>query len=105
MLSIDEIARRLEKLEKAVFGAGSKGKKTPRAEGNFKGVAGGVRFLQSKSFFAKKRTAADVKAELEQHSYHYQAAVVQTALNRASAKNGPLTALRENGVKVYVARK
>jgi hypothetical protein len=105
MHSIDEIAKRLEKLEKAVFGNGTKATKTPKADGNFKGIAGGVRFLQTKSFFAKKRTAVEVKTELEQHGYHYQIAAVQTTLNRASVKNGPLTAFRENGVKVYVTRK
>jgi hypothetical protein len=102
MLSIDEVVRRLEKLEKAVFGNGVK---APKAEGNFKGIAGGVRLLQTKSFFTKKRTAVEVKSELEQHGYHYQIAAVQTTLNRASVKNGPLTAFRENGVKVYVVRK
>ena len=102
MLTLDEIARRLEKLEKAVF---EKSARVPKTEGNFKGPAGGVRFLQKELFFAKKRTAAGVKAELERNGYHYQIAAVQTALNRASVKNGPLTAFRENGVKVYVVRK
>ena|ERR1035438_1890625 len=105
MLSIDEIGKRLEKLEKAVFGNGAKASKIPKDEANFKGIAGGVRFLQAKSLFLKKRTAAQVKTELEQHGYHYPIAAVQTALNRASVKNGPLTAFRENGVKVYVVRK
>jgi hypothetical protein len=102
MQSIDEIVKRIEKLEKAVFGNGVK---VPKAEGNFKGIAGGVRFMQKKSFFTKKRTVAEVKTELEQHGYHYQRAVVQTALNRAAVKNGPLTTFQENGVKVYVVRK
>lgn len=102
MQSIDEIVKRLEKLEKAVFGNSAKPSK---AEGNFKGIAGGVRFLRAKSFFAKKRTATEARTELEQNGYHYPIAPVQTALNRASVKNGPLTAFRENGVKVYVVRK
>jgi hypothetical protein len=105
MLSIDEIGKRLEKLEKAVFGSGAKTSRAPKADGGFKGIAGGIRFLQAKSFFAKKRTAAQAKTELEQHGYHYQIAAIQTTLNRAAVRNGPLTAFRENGVKVYVARK
>jgi hypothetical protein len=102
MQPIADIIGRLEKLEKAVFGAGTK---APKTAGDFKGIAGGIRFLQTKSLFTKKRTAAEVRTELEQHGYHYPIAAVQTALNRASVKNGPLTAFRENGVKVYVTRK
>jgi hypothetical protein len=102
MQPIDKIVKRLEKLEKAVFGNGGK---APKAQGNFKGIAGGIRLLQSKLFFTKKHTAVGVKTELEKHGYNYQIAAVQTALNRASVKNGPLTAFRENGVKVYVVRK
>ena len=60
-MEIEEIVKRLEKLEKAVFG---KRKETAKVVGDFSGVAGGVRLLRTKSFFAKRHTAPEVKAEM-----------------------------------------
>jgi hypothetical protein len=102
MQSVEEITKRIVRLEKAVFGGGAR---FVKSEGNFRGIVGGIRLLQTKSFFAKKRTAIQVKAELEQLGYHYSIAAIQTTLNRASVKKGPLTSLREDGKKVYVGRK
>lgn len=99
---LETILKRLDKLEAAVF---SSAQAVPKKLMDFGGAAGGIKFLLKKGFFSKKRAAAEVKQELEQHGYHYAIAVVQTALNRASVKSGPLTSLKESGKKMYVARK
>ncbi len=102
MSQYEEILKRLEKLEKAVFEQGKVAAKKPA---NFAGPSGGIKFLLTKTFFNKKQSAAAVRKELEQNGYHYPIAAVQTALNRASVKGGRLNSLKENGLKVYVARK
>lgn len=101
------IIKRLERLEKEILPKG-KSLVAPikSKESDFTGPKGGILFLISKNFFSKKRGARQVLDELEKNDYiGYRIQVVQTALNRLSKPKGPLTALTDNGVKVYAKRK
>lgn len=103
-----DIIKRIEKLEKAVFGKmeNSKGKnKKPKKEDSFSGPTGGLRFLISKNYFTKKRSLAEVKKEMEKNSYIYSDQAVQMALGRNSKVGGPLVSLKDGGKKAYVERK
>lgn len=98
------IIKRLDRLEKAVFG--SRKKQVEKAkERRFTGPSGGVRLLISKKFFNTGRILGDVKKALAKDDYHYGGAQIQTALNRLSTRKGPLASSTERGKKFYVKRK
>lgn len=104
------IEQRLSRLEKAIFGQQPATKSTPRSKAaakasDFSGATGGVRFLNSKDFFKRKKTFAEVRTALSDHEYHYSAQAVQMALNRLAEERGPLVSLKEGGKKLYVKRK
>ena len=94
----------MDRLEKAVFSSGKKKISTVKQD-EFSGPKGGILFLVSKGFLNKRKTAPEVKSELEKNDYDYRIQVVQTALNRLTKNKGPLTTLSINGKKVYVKRK
>lgn len=98
-----KIIKRLERLEKAVFGG--EGKPSEAAVKGFTGLKGGLRFLISRGFFKAKKSLSACREELQKHGYQYSAAAIQTTLNRLSKRTGPLAAFREGGKKVYVKRK
>jgi len=100
---LKKIIARLDRLEAEVFGR-KRGRAGRKAE-EYKGAKGGILLLVSKNFLAKRRTAQEVKKEMEKDGYDYRIAVVQTALNRLSIKTGPLTVSSEGGKKAYVKRK
>lgn len=103
-----DLKKRLEKLESAVFGNESRKKEAePPSSANksYDGAKGGVLFLIDKEFFEKPTTASQVKISMAEHGYNYRRQVIQTTLNRLSVKNGPLTAMKEGKTKVYARRK
>ncbi len=102
---IKEISSRLDRLERAVFGAGRVRNSAEPTKKSYKGATGGIRLLVVKGFFRQAKTAPAVKNELEKKGYFYRIQVVQTALNRLSGRRGPLSAFEENSRKVYVERK
>lgn len=101
---IKSILSRLDRLEKKIFGSGNK-KATKKRPDEFKGPKGGILLLMSKGFLNKRKTATEVRDELEKNEYDYRIQVVQTALNRLSKNKGSLTTLLVSGKKVYVKRK
>lgn len=104
---IDDIYKRLDKLEKAVFGKKGENITTPsvKKKEGFVGAKGGCQLLISKNYFTKKHKASEVREQLISLNYHYNIQVVQTTLNRLSKKSGPLLSLKESGIKHYVIRK
>ncbi len=97
-----DIYSRIEKIELLITGNKKIEKKDLK---KFSGPKGGVLLLVSKDFFSKKRTANEVKNELDKLEYFYVIQVVQTTLNRLSKKDGCLTSTEENGKKIYMKRK
>jgi hypothetical protein len=102
--ALEEIIRRLERLEKVVFGKGQKPSRKPAAS-SFSGATGGIRSLLSKGFFKKKQGLPEVRAGLSKSGYHYSRQAVNGALNNLARTDGPLVSLQEGGRKVYVERK
>ncbi len=105
--SLTDILRRVEKLERAVFGnssSGGKPKKTTTEE-DFKGATGGLRLMISKGFFDRRCFFNEIETELNKQGYHYSKQAIQTPLSRLSKVGGPLVSLRDGGKKVYVKRK
>jgi hypothetical protein len=93
--------RRVEKLERAVFG----NDKEKIIKPDFKGATGGLRLLLSKGFFDQRRLFSEIETELQNKGYHYSKQAIQTPLNRLSTSNGSLVALRIKGKKLYAKRK
>jgi hypothetical protein len=101
---IINMAKRIEKLEAAVFGLGLKRVVTLK-KNNYKGPTGGIKFLIDKGFLNNKQPLAGIRAKLSENGYHYSIQAAQTALNRLSKLGGPIVALKEGGKKLYVKRK
>jgi hypothetical protein len=102
---IKDILRRLERLEKALSGSASPNRVKNASNKDFVGPSGGIRLLHSKGFFKSKKNVGSVKEALEKEGYHYEAAVIQTALNRLSGRDKLLTSSKVSGKKTYVERK
>ena len=102
---IENILKRLEKLEKSVFATKKQTPEPKEKNQNFSGAKGGVLFLVSKGYFNQRRSAPDAKVELSKNNYNYSIQVAQTTLNRLSKTKGELVALKEGDKKVYVKRK
>jgi hypothetical protein len=102
-ISLDDLTKRIEKLERTVFG-GPNPQKDVRVE-EFKGATGGLRLLLSQGFFDQRRTFAETKAELEKNGYNYSRQAVQTPLTRLSNVGGPLVSLTGKGRNAYAKRK
>jgi hypothetical protein len=100
--SPDDLVKRVEALERAVFGTEPKRRS---AKGNFKGATGALRLLLIKGFFDRRRRFAEIEKEMNSHGYHYSKQAIQTPLNNMSSRSGPLVGLKEKGHKVYVKRK
>lgn len=104
----NSIIKRLDRLERQVFGG--KGKQVLREDKrgrklDFSGPTGGLRFLVSRDFFKTKKNFSDVRVELEKHGYHYSPQAVDVGLRRLSKLKGPLVALKQGGKKFYGERK
>lgn len=103
---IQQIKKRLERLESALFGDKNQEKtKTTSTDKKYVGAKGGILLLIDNNFFQKPQTAPEVKTAIVEKDYIYSIQVVQTTLNRLSTKSGPLTAMKEGKTKVYAKRK
>jgi len=90
-------------------GSSSKGKiersLTPKSN-DYKGLAGGIRFLIGRGFFDNPKSANEVHAELKKEGYYHSLQSVDAALrkNFVSSKK-ILTRVEENKIWKYVLRK
>ncbi len=101
---INDILKRLEKIEQKVFGSNAN-RAEPFSE-NFKGAKGGILLIISEGYFTSKRANDDTIHELAKHGYQYDREVVRKALGRlCKGSNAPLTTFLEEGQRVYVIRK
>lgn len=99
--SLAEAFRRIEKLERAIFGP----TKSRPPKQDFRGATGGLRFLASEGFFSRQRIFSEIENELRKHGYHYSKQAIQTPLNRMSKVGGMLVGMKVKGKKVYARRK
>jgi len=98
---MNDLLRRVEKLELAVFGAG----KAVKVKRSFKGATGGLRLLANDGFFDRGRFFSEIESELRKRGYYYSKQAIQTPLNRMSGLRGPLVSIREKGRKLYAKRR
>ncbi len=98
---LSDLARRVEKLEQAVFGGG----KPKAVKQSFEGATGGLRLLVTDGFFNRARYFSEIETELRKRGYLYSKQAIQTPLNWLSASRGPLVSIRDKGRKVYAKRK
>lgn len=104
-ITLEDFAKRIEKLERAVFGEGKKANKKASRPDDHSGATGGVRLLVEEGFFDQRRNFAEVKIELENRGYHYSPQAVQMPLTRLSRVGGPLVSLTGKGKNAYAKRK
>jgi len=106
-ISVEDLIKRVEKLERAVFVGERKsgGQKKKLVKSDYSGATGGVRLLVDNGFFDRKRSSTEVKIELEKRGYHYSAQAVQMPLMRLSKVGGPLVSLSGEGKIAYAKRK
>jgi hypothetical protein len=99
----NEIIKRIERLEKAVFG--TKDKPVSVISKQYKGATGGIRLLISNGFFDKKKNFGEIRKGLSDKDYTYGPQAIQTPLNKMSKPGGLLVAFKESGKKIYAKRK
>lgn len=105
-ISLQDLATRVEKLERAVFSKRTeKAQKIVSDKNEYSGATGGVRLLAKEGFFDRKRYLGETRTELEKRGYLYSAQAVQMPLTRLSKVGGPLVCLSENGRNAYAKRK
>lgn len=103
----EEFKQRLESLENRVAileGARPKGSKTSNK--NYKGLAGGIRFLIDKNFFTEPKTTKEIMIELKREGYHYTISGVASTLSETFMKNQKiLNRIKDKSSFKYVLRK
>ena len=107
MKLILKLLKRIEKLEKAVYAAGStrlKAKQKKPAD-EYRGATGGIRLLIHEGFFSNKRAFQEIRAKLTSKGYHYSRQAIQSALSGLVTRERSLIVLEEKGRKVYAKRK
>ena len=105
-MELNHLIKRIERLEKAVFGELKKSSEEGQLKNDqFSGPTGGVRLLISKNYFSEKRSLADTRSELAGLEYHYSSQAINKGLNSLSSNKGPLVKLKEKGNNVYVNRR
>lgn len=104
---LKKLAARLDKVEGLLLSPRrTKQRLEPsRVKDNHAGATGGIRLLVSKGYFRSKRKFPEIIAELKKQGYLYSKQAFQDALTRLSRRGGPLTSIRESGIKVYAQRK
>lgn len=100
---IDSLEKRLEKIEKTIFG--TKSTRTPSKK-SFSGLLGGINLLLENNFFKKPRLVTEIQDELQKENYFHSIQSTDTALRRSFVKSKKLlTRIKVDGIWQYVLRK
>ena len=100
---IDNIIKRLEKLEKVVF---ANEKPKIEAKNKYKGLSGGINFLIDSKFLNTLKSSNEIHWELRKEGHVYRKQAVDTLLRRDFVgKKKILARDREDKVWKYVRRK
>lgn len=101
---LDDFESRLEKIEKILFS--DKTRKEKIVSKDYKGLAGGVRFLIDNGFLNQPKSVNEILDELKKESYHYTTAGIASTLSETFTKNQKiLNRIKEGKVYKYVMRK
>lgn len=103
----EEVKQRIESLENRVsILEGTPIKKSEEASKNYKGLAGGIRFLIANKFLNEPKTANEIMAELKREGYHHSLASVSKMLSVDFTKNKKiLNRIKDKENWKYVLRK
>ena len=101
---IEDFENRLQKVEEIVFSAKVSIKKNLKE--NYKGLAGGLRYLINVNFFNQPKRLKEIKAELEKEGYYYSLAGISSTLSETFMKSQKvLTRVGKSRAWKYVIRK
>ncbi len=104
----DEIKRILDDHEKRINTLEGKPLKqnSQKSSEDYKGLAGGIRFLINNKFLNEPKTANEIMAELRREGYHHSLAPISKMLSVDFTKNKKiLNRIREKNGWKYVLRK
>jgi len=94
--------KRIRTLEEAILPKG----KTKEITKNYKGLAGGIRFLIDNGFLNEPKTANEVRDELKKEGYHHSIASVSKMLSvNFTNKRKILKRFKDEGMWKYVMRR
>ena len=101
---LDDFENRLKKVEAILFKDDVPQKNViPK---DYKGLAGGIRFLISNKFFEQPKSVQAIINELKREGYHYTQAGVASTLSETFTKSQKvLNRIKEGKVWKYVLRK
>ena len=100
----EDYKKRLEKLEKAVFG--KKEKTTQKLKSDYSGLVGGIQLLVDNGFFSNPKLLKEIVKELKVKNYHYSQASVSKILARDFVRKKRILNRIKEGVNYkYVIRK
>lgn len=101
---LKNLESRLKKVEKVLFS-----NKTERAKAkskDYKGLAGGIRFLIDNNFFSQPKSLKEIKNELEKENYYYSQSGIASTLSETFTKSQKiLTRIKDKIGWKYVLRK
>ena len=101
---VQEHEKRLAQIEKYIFSKDVT--KIKPTHNNFKGLAGGIRFLIHNGFFNKLVSVKEITEKLKREGYHHSTAPISKMLSINFTKNQKiLNRIKEDGVWKYVLRK
>lgn len=103
----EEFKQRLENLENRVaILEGARPKESKISNKNYKGLAGGIRFLIDNNFFNEPKTTKEIMIELKREGYHYTISGVASTLSETFMKSQKiLIRINDKSSFKYVLRK
>lgn len=101
---LDDFENRLKKIEDFLFSGQNKKEKIVSED--YKGLAGGVRFLIDKGFLNQPKSVNEILNELKKENYHYTLTGIASTLSETFTKSQKiLNRIKEGKVYKYVVRK
>ena len=104
----EETKRILDDHERRISALEGKNQKEKKRESNkdYKGLAGGIRFLVDNKFFNEPKTTKDIMAELKREGYHYTQSGIASTLSETFTKSQKiLNRIKDKDGWKYVLRK
>jgi len=102
---IKQILDNHEKRIRALEGKSSKEKKQASNK-DYKGLAGGIRFLIDNKFFDEPKTTKEIMIELKREGYHYTQSGIASTLSETFTKSQKiLNRIKDKDSLRYVLRK
>jgi hypothetical protein len=103
---LDKLWMEVKELKKEKSAGKLHGKSKRKQKNNYKGLAGGVRFLIDNGFFDSPKNLNEIINELKREGYHYSKSGIASTLSETFVKNQRiLNRIKENKSWSYALRK